>query len=184
MFLKKAASSQSKAFPWLFSWSLAQHTLSQATLNKQTHTCDHRRVGVRFWMECSSGQLGDQELRSPQQAWWVNTSKATKTMSSLGKKNAVCGESGQPEQTGFLNQDGKSSNQVSHENKINRIHYEFSNFQGSFLLNFVLQSPMLSWLWGSGRWRPWQLWGYISSLIGYSTETEVRTEPMEQKCLH
>lgn len=94
MFLKKAASSQSKSFPWLFSRSLAQHTLSQATLNKQTHTCDHRRDGVRFWMECSPGQLGDQELRSPQQAWWVNTSKATKTMSSWARKMQSVGSLG------------------------------------------------------------------------------------------
>lgn len=70
-------------------------------------------------MECSPSQLGDQELRSPQQAWWVNTNQQSNQNNELmGKKNAVCGESGQPEQTGFLNQDGKSSNQVSHGNKI------------------------------------------------------------------
>lgn len=66
-------------------------------------------------------------------------------MSSWARKMQSVGKSGQPEPTGFLNQDGKGSNGVSHGNEIkkSRRHHAFSNFQGLFLLSFVLQSVAL-----------------------------------------
>lgn len=145
MFLKQAGSSQSKVFPWLFSWSLAQHTLSQATLNKQTHTHTHMWP-QEGWGEILNGMQSQPVRRpgAPQQAWWVNTSKATKTMSSWARKMQSVGSLGSQSKLVFLIRMGRAVIKSPTGTKLRLEYHEFSNFQGSFLLNLVLQSPMLS----------------------------------------
>jgi hypothetical protein len=78
-----------------FQGSLSQHTLSLANLNKHTHVTTGRReehqVGVvKFWMECSSSQLGGLSETSGTGCGFIPQRSQN---NELMGKNAACGGS-------------------------------------------------------------------------------------------